>query len=245
MEDQKMMNAVVVWVTGAAELIHIEDFQTGEGLGKPLKCDRIDCVSTEGMKVLHRRMGRTIVGYVDSNGAVKELVNNSKMSRLSGYYYLPGGCVLCGWENGNYAPLLPEEAMLLCQIMNGEVPMKIPANAVVLWPDYRVETIYIEDFDSAEMLGKPLNCSQVERVARPALLQISLYVQTPVTGYMDAEGAKKGLQKNSAMCEILDCEEIYGGYVFCGWKKGKYLPLSQEAAESLCEQMTKVVEAAE
>ncbi len=98
-------NAVEVAVFGGgAKPIYIEDFSSYEGLGVPLGCDRINIVSTMGMRYLSRLVGEVVVGYVDAFGQPKELLNNAVMSTISGYHYLAGNCVVCGFEK-DYVPL--------------------------------------------------------------------------------------------------------------------------------------------
>ncbi len=108
-------NAVLVNCLGRAEPIYIEDFSSGEELGSAIGCDRINIVSTMGMRKLSEMFDCTVVGYVDERGQLKELLNNSIMSTISGYRYLAGQCVLTGFEDGDYSPLSPKYAIALAK----------------------------------------------------------------------------------------------------------------------------------
>ncbi len=103
-------NAVRIWPLGNVDLVRIEDFSCEAGLGKPLNCEHIDVISTAEMKELSKILEFTVVGYIDSYANQKKLVNNYVMCDLSGYEYLPGTCIVCGWKDGDVAPLTCEQA---------------------------------------------------------------------------------------------------------------------------------------
>ncbi len=111
-------NAVEVGVFGGgAKPIYIEDFSCYEGLGVPLGCERINIVSTKGVKKLSLISKESVVGYVDADGQAKELLNNSKMSTISGYNYLAGVCIICGFD-GDYKPLPAKTAYALAKYLD-------------------------------------------------------------------------------------------------------------------------------
>ncbi len=117
--EENEPNAVLVSITGGkSKPIYIEDFSSAESLGKPLGCDRVDIISTKGMKYFSFATPQIVVGYTDSCGRVKELINNSVMSTLSGYSYLAGDCVLCGYDEDGYQPLSPALACAIAEFFN-------------------------------------------------------------------------------------------------------------------------------
>ncbi len=117
-EDGLEANAVVVNVFGDPTLAHIEDFSTYEGMGTPIGCNRLDIVSTRGMQAFSKLFGNALVGYVDRNGQAKELLNNSIMSSISGYDYLAGSCIICGFES-DAVPLTPRLAQAVVDWLSG------------------------------------------------------------------------------------------------------------------------------
>ncbi len=111
-------NAVEVgFGTPCARVIKIEDFKKLENLYSALGCEGINIVKTTGTSVLSLLCGAEIVGYVDRNGKIKELVNNAVISDISGYDYIAGACVLCGFDS-DYAPLDGKTAAALCEWLN-------------------------------------------------------------------------------------------------------------------------------
>ncbi len=115
-EGEFSHNALLVDISGAKP-VFIEDFSSPEALGRPLGCDRVDIVATEGFRCLSLQLPENLVGYVDANGKSKELINNSVMSFVSGYKYLAGGCVVTGFDK-NYKALDRELVYALVDYFN-------------------------------------------------------------------------------------------------------------------------------
>ncbi len=109
-ESDIIPNAIKINPLGDIHLVYIEDFSTYEGLGAPINCERIDIISTQRMREVSDYFGVTIVGYIDKYAYQNEIINNGIMCDLSGYEYLPGPCMLCGFENNDYAPLHYDDA---------------------------------------------------------------------------------------------------------------------------------------
>ncbi len=116
-------NAVVLTVTGASYGVEVKGWSTYEEIGEPIGCDRLDIVSTQKMRDLSRRLGFTVIGYVDKNGYSKDLDENSRMQWLSGYDVLLGDALLCGWTGNDCGPLTEDQVdILLAYLQHGTVP---------------------------------------------------------------------------------------------------------------------------
>ncbi len=116
-EDGHEPNAILVGLMSAgAEPIYIEDFSSRDSLGEVLGADGVDIVSTMGMRFLSMIADEITVGYVDNYGQPKELLNNATMSTISGYHYLAGRCVVCGYDD-DYAPLDSATAVALAEYL--------------------------------------------------------------------------------------------------------------------------------
>ncbi len=117
--DGKKPNAVLIPTEGNAKLIYVEDFDSGEGLGEPLDCERVDRVMNRLCRWAEDNFGTNMVGYVDSNGMFKGLEENERIQMISGYDYIAGDCVVCAMDDRyNYIPLHPADAVAVWKHFN-------------------------------------------------------------------------------------------------------------------------------
>ena len=100
-------NAVLLRADGTYEKITV-DFDTLEGLYAPIDCDRINIISTQGLREVSARLGFTVVMYCDERGMQKGLPENDRAAALSGYDTIWGDVVICGFKD-DYAPLCKDE----------------------------------------------------------------------------------------------------------------------------------------
>ncbi len=116
---EKAYNALRVTVFGDLEPVFIEDFSASEGLGAAIGfgCRRVDAVSTREMQRLSRRVGFSVVGFVDAHGYEKNHIPNRCLQAISGYDLLMGPGVLCLWEKNDYAPLETEQVERLTRVL--------------------------------------------------------------------------------------------------------------------------------
>ncbi len=89
-------NAVLLRADGSYETVKV-DFDSLEGLCKPIGCERINAISTQKLRNVSDKLGFPIVMYCDERGLWKNLPENPIAADLSGYDVIPGDVIVCGF----------------------------------------------------------------------------------------------------------------------------------------------------
>ncbi len=113
-DGDKAPNAVLIPFDGKPRAIVIEDFSSYQALARPIGCDRISMIPTEGIRFLSMIFKSHLLAYIDGGHVPKCPRANDLMTTLSGVDRIRGDAVICGFDqNDVYAPLSPETASAL------------------------------------------------------------------------------------------------------------------------------------
>ncbi len=111
LDGRVVYNAIRVWPLGNMDLIYI-DFKDLKSLCSPLNCSSVNIIKTKEMAELSQIIDAEVVAYCDANGAYNDPIPNPIIQTISGYQFIPGACVICGFDK-DYAPLSAETCDIL------------------------------------------------------------------------------------------------------------------------------------